>query len=159
MAQRALNVLFVCEKNSIRNVMAEALLNRFGDGRFRGFSAAVEPGAELNPLTVEILKSSGLPATTLKPRKLQEFLSPLAPKMDFIINLSKEVPSIVHGWPGKPFTARWGITDPTEAQDNSAAPKLAFRRAFRELENRVRLFVLVRHDVDTTRDLEESQSA
>lgn len=157
MAHRALNVLFVCEKNSIRNVMAEALLNRFGDGRFRGFSAAIEPSAELHPLTLETLKASGLPATSLKPRALKEFLSPIAPNMDFIISISKEIPAAVLNWPGKPFTARWGITDPIENQQDHAAHKLAFRRAFRELENRVRLFVLVRHDVDTApRDLAQS---
>jgi len=156
MAQSAINVLVVCEKNSVRSVMAEALLNRFGDGRFRGFSAAIEPGAEVDPLTLEILKSSGLPATDLKPRGLREFLSPIAPPMDFIICIGKDVPSTVQSWPGKPFTARWGITDPTETQHDTAAPKLAFRRAFRELENRVRLFVLVRHDVDTARNLEQS---
>jgi protein-tyrosine-phosphatase len=146
MAQRALNVLFVCEKNSVRSVLAEALLNRFSDGRFQAFSAGLEPDTELHPLTVEILRAGGLAASSMKPRSVHEFATPAAPRMDFVICMGKNMAPAVRGLPGNPMRAEWGISDPAKSEGGEALPpKLAFRRAFRELENRIRLFVLVRH--------------
>lgn len=132
MAQRALNVLFVCERNSTRSIMAEALLNRFSDGRFRAFSAGIEPDAELHPLAVEMLKGSGLAVADLKPKSVGEFGSPSAPRMDFVISMGNDLAIALKGLPGNPMRAQWGISDPVAVDGDAVAQKFAFRRAFRE---------------------------
>ena len=133
--------------------MAEALLNRFGDGRFRAYSADLNPAAELHPLTTEMLKGSGLATANLRPRHLSEFMASGAPKMDFVICIGNGM-TPPRGLPGDPMVVRWGISEPTIAGGDPRGDKLAFRRAFRELENRIRLFVLVRHDRGAERTLE-----
>lgn len=159
MAHRALNVLFVCDRNSARSIMAEALLNRFSDGRFRAFSAGLEPDNELHPLALEMLKGSGISVANLKPKSIREFMSASAPKMDFVIYMGKENDSVLKGLPGNPLRARWGISDPIVGEGDAVAPKFAFRRSFRELENRIRLFVLVRHHREAERRVEVPRQA
>jgi arsenate reductase len=160
MAQRALNVLFVCERNSIRSIMAEALLNRFGDGNFRAFSADLEPAAELHPMTTELLKASGLVTANLKPRTVSEFMPLGAPKMDFVICMgSKGLAAALPGLPGHPMLVQWGISDPLISDEHAVGQRFAFRRAFRELENRIRLFVLVRHNREPERATEAPRQA
>jgi protein-tyrosine-phosphatase len=158
MAQRPLNVLFVCANHSVRSILAEALLNRFGDDRFHAFSADLEPAAEISPATLEILKASGLPTANLKPRSLREFTSPTAPRMDFVICIGKKLAMAVQGLPGNPMIAQWGISDAVIPDGNAVAQKSAIRKAFRELENRIRLFVLVRHNRESER-MEEPRHA
>jgi protein-tyrosine-phosphatase len=159
MAQRALNVLFVCERNSIRSILAEALLNRFGDGRFHAFSAGIEPDAELHPLTLEMLKGSSLGAGKLRPKRIADFATPAAPRMDFVICMGKDGVEAARALPGTPMLVQWGISDPAGAENNPVAQRFAFRRAFRELENRIRLFVLVRHDSPQEREFETARRA
>jgi len=140
--------------------MAEALLNRFGNGRFRGFGADFEPAAEIHPLTLEILQAGGLATAHLKPRNVREFMGPEAPRMDFVINLvPKSVLAALRGFPGSPMIAKWGISDPNVPEGDTAAQRLAFRRAFREIENRIRLFVLVRHSRESAPGMEASRQA
>jgi arsenate reductase len=159
MAQRTLNVLFVCEKNSIRSIMAEALLNRFGEGRFRAFGADLEPAAKIHPLTLELLQSSALPTAHLRPRSLHEFMAAGSPKMDFVISMgAKSMATAVRGLPGHPMLAQWGISDPVTSGD-LVAQRFAFRRAFRELENRIRLFVLVQLKREPQHAYDEPQQA
>src|ERR1700690_1968563 len=112
MAQRALNVLFVCEKNSIRSILAEALLNRFGDGRFQAFSAGSQPDPELHPLTLEMLKGSGIPAGNLRPKSIADFATAGAPQMDFVICMGKDAMAAARALPGTPMLVQWGISDP-----------------------------------------------
>lgn len=133
--------------------MAEALLKRFGDGRFHAFSAGIEPASDVHPLTIETIKASGLPTANLKPVSLREFLAASDQRLDFVIGIGKEVTKLPISLPGHPFTARWGITDPM-ASAGALPEKLAFRRAFREIENRIRLFVLVRHQPPQANGLE-----
>ncbi len=160
MAQRALNVLFVCEKNSIRSIMAEALLNRFGDGHFRAFSADLEPAPEVHPLTLELLKGSNLPINGLKLTGVREFMVPGAPRMDFVICMgSKSTASGVRDLPGHPMLVQWGISDPVVSDGDLVAQRFAFRRAFRELENRIRLFVLVQQKPTPARVYDEPRQA
>jgi len=136
------NVLFLCEANSVRSIMAEALLNRFGAGRFRAFSAGLDPAPEVHPLALEIAHASGIAASGLRPKSVREFASSSAPRMDFVIALDKHpAPAI----PGHPMLARWGISDPMTSDGDAKTRRLAFRRAWRELETRIKLFVLVRH--------------
>jgi protein-tyrosine-phosphatase len=158
MPQRALNVLFVCQGNSARSIMAEALLNRFGDGRFRAFSAGTEPEAELHPRTAEMLRAGGIAVANLKPKNLSEFTSSSAPKMDFVISMGKDLGPGLRGIPGSPLRAQWGISDPLGASD-AAGEVFAFRRTFRELENRIRLFVLLRHHREDSPRIETRRSA
>ena len=143
----------------MRSIMAEALLNRFSDGRFRAFSADLEPAAELHPLTLEILKSSGLATANLKPRSVHEFATPGAPRMDLVICMGKNMSAALRGLPGNPMRAEWGISDAAAAEGDVVAQKFAFRRAFRELENRIRLFVLVRHNRESERGPEAPRQA
>jgi len=159
MAQKALNVLFVCQGNSARSIMAEALLNRFSDGRFRAFSAGIEPEAELHPRAAEMLRVSGIGVTNLKPKSVSEFAMPSAPKMDFVISMGADLAPSLSGLPGTPMRAQWGISDPIGFDGDAIGETLAFRRAFRELENRIRLFVLLRHHRDDGRGIEVRQSA
>jgi arsenate reductase len=159
MAQRALNVLFVCQSNSARSIMAEALLHRFGDGRFRAFSAGIEPETELHPRAAEVLRSSGLAIANLKPKSMSEFAIPSAPRMDFVISMGPDLSPSLRALPGSPLRAQWGISDPLGDATDAIAETLAFRRTFRELENRIRLFVLLRHHGASERRIEARQSA
>jgi arsenate reductase (thioredoxin) len=159
MAQRALNVLFVCERNSVRSIMAEALLNRFSEGRFRAFSAGIAPAADVHPLAVEMLKESGIAVANLMPKSVREFALPSAPRMDFVISMGKNPAAALRGLPGNPMRVQWGISDTVTGDGDAAAQRFAFRRALRELENRIRLFVLVRHHREAERSIEAERPA
>jgi arsenate reductase (thioredoxin) len=159
MAQRALNVLFVCERNSVRSIMAEALLNRFSEGRFRAFSAGIEPAADVHPLAVEMLRGSGIGSANLTPKSVSEFVLPSAPRMDFVISMGKNPAAAPSALPGNPMQAQWGISDPVAGDGDAAAQRFAFRRALRELENRIRLFVLVRHHREAEGSIEAERQA
>jgi protein-tyrosine-phosphatase len=141
----AINVLFLCNDNSTRSVMAEALLKRFGDRRFRAFSAGIAPGRAIHPLAQEMLNASGLNVPQDRPKSADGFLSPTAPKMDLVIAMAEEAEPLLRDWPGPVFKAYWRITDPRSEESNHTELWRNFRRAFRELETRMRLLVLVRH--------------
>lgn len=147
MTSRVFNVLFLCVGNSARSIMAEALMNRHGAGRFHAFSAGNALAGEVDPLTLEILKLHGLPTESLRSKHWKEFATPCAPQMDFVISVC-EPPDVElwMDWPGNPVRAHWHIVDPAAANGNLLDRRNAFRRALRELENRVRLFMLLRHD-------------
>jgi len=151
-----INVLFVCKDNSIRSVIAHALLNRFSRDRFRVFSCGLQPAAKIHPRTLQMLDAQGLPLEYRQPRSLSEFLGDGAPEMDLVINLCDEpLPRL----PGNPFTAHWGITDPISHADDMIGERIAFRRTFRELENRVMLIALLRHQSREERRSHEAPGA
>jgi arsenate reductase len=141
-AQRAYNVLFLCTGNSARSILAESLLNSLGKGTFRGFSAGSLPKGEVHPLALELLKRMELPSEDLRSKSWDEFAAPDAPGIDFIFtvcdNAAGEVCPI---WPGKPLTAHWGIADPAAVEGSDANKAFAFRKALKELETRIRLFI------------------
>jgi len=141
----AINVLFLCSDNSTRSVMAEALLRRFGGRRFRAFSAGISPSTAIHPLAQEMLNASGLNVPVGKPKSALEFLLPSATKMDLVIAMAEDAEPTLRGWPGPVFKAYWRITDPLSEESNRTEQWRNFRRAFRELETRMRLLVLVRH--------------
>lgn len=146
MTQRVFNVLFLGVNNSAISIMAEALLNRFGSHRFHAFSAGVEAAPAIHPLTLEILKDNNLPTDGLRSKRWQEFRTPNAPPLDFLISLSASSPEDEElAWPAGLTKANWHIADPSLVNGDAAAQKRAFRRAFRELETRIKLFALV-HD-------------
>jgi arsenate reductase len=141
-AERTYNVLFLCPGNSARSILAESLLNHWGKGRFRAFSAGSFPNGHVHPLAIDLLKRTNLPSEGLRSKSWNEFAAPGAPPIDFIVtvcdNAAGEVCPI---WPGKPMTAHWGIADPAAAEGSDADKAFAFRKALKELESRIKLFV------------------
>ena len=141
-AQRSYNVLFLCTGNSARSILAESLLTSLGEGRFRGFSAGSFPKGQVHPLVLELLKRMNLPSEGLRSKSWDEFATPDAPALDFIFtvcdNAAGEVCPL---WPGKPMTAHWGIADPAAVGGSDADKACAFRKALKELETRIKLFV------------------
>ena len=141
MSDRVWNVLFLCTGNSARSILAESLLNHWGHGRFRAFSAGSYPKGQVHPMAVELLNRMNLPTENLRSKSLDEFAAPGAPPIDFIFtvcdNAAAEVCPI---WPGKPMTAHWGVADPAAVQGTDIEKAAAFRKAFKELETRIKLF-------------------
>jgi arsenate reductase (thioredoxin) len=140
-AQRTYNVLFLCTGNSARSILAESLSTHWGRGRFRSFSAGSFPKGRVHPLALELLKSMNLPSEGLRSKSWDEFAAPEAPPLDFIFtvcdNAAGEVCPV---WPGKPMTAHWGIADPAAVEGSDADKAWAFRKAFKELETRIKSF-------------------
>ena len=139
-AQHTYNVLFLCTGNSARSILAESLLNHWGNGKFHAFSAGSFPRGQVHPLALELLKRMQLPSEGFRSKSWDEFASPGAPPIDFIFtvcdNAAGEVCPI---WTGKPMTAHWGIADPAAVQGTEAEKAFAFRKALKELETRIKL--------------------
>jgi arsenate reductase (thioredoxin) len=136
------NVLFLCTGNSARSIMAEALLNHWGQGRFRAFSAGSHPKGVVHPLTLQTLERAHLPAAGARSKSWDEFSQPGAPKLDFVFtvcgNAAKEECPF---WPGQPMTAHWGVDDPAAVEGTPEERARAFNRAMRELDARIKLFM------------------
>jgi arsenate reductase (thioredoxin) len=141
MADRIYNVLFLCTGNSARSILAESLLSHWGRGKFRGFSAGSFPKGQVHPFAVDLLKRMNLPGENLRSKSWDEFAAAGAPPIDFIItvcdNAAGEVCPI---WPGEPMTAHWGVADPAAVEGADLEKAAAFRKAFKELESRIKLF-------------------
>ena len=139
---RPSNVLFLCTGNSARSIMAEALLNAMGAGRFRAYSAGSQPTGVVNRFTIELLEKNRLPKEGLRSKDWNEFAAPDAPKFDFVFTVcdsaARETCPI---WPGHPMTAHWGIKDPAGVEGDVETKRRAFFRAFDELRNRLLIFV------------------
>ena len=140
-------VLFVGTGNSTRSIVAEPILNRAGQGRFRAFSAGSEPKGEVHPCAVDLLKNLHYDVTGLGPKNWKEFSRPDAPKLDFVFTVCDKVAKEPHPfWPGQPLTAHWGIPDPAETSGKEAEVRLAFADTLRMLRNRIEIFVSLRLD-------------
>lgn len=139
--EKTYNVLFLCTGNSARSIMAEALLNTLGKGRFNAYSAGSHPGGTVHPLAVEQIKSTGYPLDKLRSKSWDEFAAPDAPRMDFIItvcdNAAGEVCPI---WPGQPISAHWGFEDPAAATGTEEQQRAVFSKVARQIANRVNTF-------------------
>jgi protein-tyrosine-phosphatase len=142
MADRVYNVLFLCTGNSARSIMAEAILNRAGQERFRAFSAGSQPKGHVHPYAIDLLKKLNYDVSKMRSKSWLEFSATDAPKLDFVFtvcdNAAAETCPV---WPGQPMTAHWGIPDPAEATGNEAEVRLAFADAYRMLNNRINIFV------------------
>lgn len=142
MVERPLNVLFLCTGNSARSIIAETILNNVGQGRFRAFSAGSQPKGRINPNALALLRGLGYDTSQLRSKSWSEFSKPGAPEFDFVFtvcdNATAETCPV---WPGKPMTAHWGVPDPAEANGNAAEIALAFKDAYRMLNQRIGIFV------------------
>jgi protein-tyrosine-phosphatase len=138
---RPYNVLFLCTGNSARSILAEALVNHWGRGHFRGFSAGSYPRGAVHPMALNLLQHLNFPTDGLRSKSWDEFAVPGAPPLDFVFtvcdNAAGEVCPI---WPGQPMTAHWGVPDPAAVEGTELEQMNAFRETFRTLENRIRVF-------------------
>ena len=142
MSKSPYNVLFLCTGNSARSLIAEAIMNREGMGRFRGYSAGSQPKDAPHPFTLELLERLNHDTSFARSKSWDEFAGDDAPEMDFVFtvcdNAAAETCPL---WPGQPMSAHWGVPDPAAATGNDAERHLAFSEAYRMLNNRISIFV------------------
>ena len=147
MSAKTYNVLFLCHHNSARSLMAEAVLNREGGGRFRGFSAGSEPSGQVNEEAMALLRKLNYDTSMLHPKSWDEFAKPDAPHMDFVFTVCDEVAGeTCPVWPGQPMSAHWGVPDPAAIQEQGAERGLKLAEIFRMLDRRIGIFVNLRLD-------------
>jgi arsenate reductase (thioredoxin) len=136
------NVLFLCTGNSARSIMAEAILNQKGKGRFTAYSAGSHPSGAVRPEAIRQLEQVHLPATGYRSKSWDEFAKPGAPVLDFVFtvcdNAAQEVCPV---WPGQPMTAHWGVPDPAAVRGSEEEKARAYRDAFFLLDRRISLFL------------------
>jgi arsenate reductase len=141
MAEPRFNVLFLCTGNSARSVMAECAINRWGRGKFLGFSAGSHPKGVIHPMTLELLKTLNYEIACLRSKSWDEFAQPDSPKLDFVFTVCDQVAGEVCPiWPGQPITAHWGAADPAAFVGPDEAARRFFLRIYTELENRIKIF-------------------
>jgi arsenate reductase len=141
MQDRPFNVLILCTGNSARSILGEALINHWGRGRFVGYSAGSNPKGTVHPIAIELLRQLQLPTEGLRSKSWDEFARPDAPPLDFVFTVCDNAAGeSCPYWPGQPMTAHWGVEDPAAVEGTETQKWLAFRTAFRELENRIKVF-------------------
>jgi arsenate reductase len=139
------NVLFICTGNSARSILAESLMNHWGRGQFKGYSAGSFPKEMVHPYALDLLRSAGLPIEGLRTKSWDEFAQPGAPVMDFVFTVCDQVAGeVCPVWAGTPVTAHWGVPDPAAVEGPEQIKRQAFREAFRTLENRIKIFTRLR---------------
>jgi len=141
MSSKIYNVLFICTGNSARSIMAEAILNNLGHGRFIAYSAGSHASGTINPYALEQIKSSHLPHEHLRSKSWDEFAQPNAPELDFVFTVcDKAAGEVCPVWPGQPMTAHWGVEEPSAVDGTEEEKRKAFSTAFRILHRRLSLF-------------------
>lgn len=142
MNDQVFNVLFLCTGNSARSIIAEAILNRVGAGRFKAFSAGSHPKGEVHPYALQLLKSLNHDVSGFRSKDWSEFAVPGAAVMHFVFtvcdNAAAEACPV---WPGQPMTAHWGLPDPAACEGTEAEKHLAFAETYRMLNNRISIFI------------------
>ncbi len=144
MSERPLNVLFLCTHNSARSILAEAMLNHIGQGRFKAFSAGSSPreNQQPNPLGLQVLQNAGISTAGLRSKSWDEFGKPDATHMDLVITVCDNAAGeVCPFWPGQPATAHWGYADPSEGDGDEAHKLEAFRRTLIQLRHRLELLI------------------
>lgn len=139
-----INVLFLCTHNSARSILAEALLNHIGKGRFKAYSAGSSPrdNQQPNPIGIEVLKSTGIATEGLYSKSWDEFAKPDAPVMNLVITVCDNAAGeVCPYWPGQPATAHWGYPDPSEGDGDDAHKREAFKQTLYALRRRLELLV------------------
>ncbi|MEO1702393.1 MAG: arsenate reductase ArsC [Pseudomonadota bacterium] len=141
MADKVYNVLFLCTGNSARSIIAEAIINRIGQGRFKGYSAGSQPKGEVHPRTLHLLKALNYNTDFARSKNWDEFAGADAPEMDFVFtvcdNAANETCPV---WPGQPMSAHWGVPDPAAVEGSDAEQAFAFDDAHRMLNSRISIF-------------------
>lgn len=136
------NVLFLCTHNSARSIIAEAIINRLGNGRFKGYSAGSQPSGQVHPYAMDLLRQLNYDVSGLRSKSWEEFAAPGAPKLDFVFtvcdNAANEVCPV---WPGQPMTAHWGVPDPSAVEGTESERRFAFADTHRMLYQRIGIFV------------------
>jgi arsenate reductase len=147
MTDRIYKVLFLCTHNSARSVLAEALLNRLGEGRFQAYSAGSFPSGRVNPLAIDTLQGLRYSTVGLRSKSWDEFAEPGAPEMDFVITVCDQAAGeVCPVWPGQPVTAHWGMPDPSLVEGSDEERMRAFKRAYMALQHRISIFTSLRID-------------
>jgi len=148
MAEQPFKVLFLCTHNSARSILAEAILNRLGRGRFRAFSAGSQPSGRVNPHALETLARAGIPTDGARSKSWDEFATPEAPRMDFVFTVCDDdaADEACPMWAGQPLTARWGVPDPSRVEGSPEEIRRAFLAAYEVLARRIELFTSLRLD-------------
>jgi arsenate reductase len=142
MGDQPYNALFLCTGNSARSIMAEALINHHGRGRFVGFSAGSHPKGTVHPIALELLDRMHVPHEGARSKSWSEFAQPEAPVMDFVFTVcDRAAAEICPVWPGQPMTAHWGVEDPVLERASETARWVAFRHAFKILDTRIKLLL------------------
>ena len=142
MSDRVYNVLFLCTHNSARSVIAEAIINRLGGGKFKGFSAGSQPRGQVNPYALDLLAKNNYDISGMRSKSWDEFAAPGAPQMDFVFTVCDDAANEVCPiWPGQPMTAHWGLPDPSRAEGTEAEKRLAFADTHRMLYQRIGILV------------------
>ncbi len=141
---KPLNVLFLCTHNSARSILAEALLNHMGRGRFKGFSAGSSPRdkQQPNPLALEVLQKEGIAIEGLHRKSWDEFALPDAPHMDLVITVCDNAAGeVCPYWPGQPATAHWGYEDPSAGDASEDEKRIAFLKTLHMIRRRLEIFI------------------
>jgi len=141
MNDKPFNVLILCTGNSARSILGEALINHWGRGKFVGYSAGSSPKGTVHPIALELLRHMKMPTDGMRSKSWDEFAKPGAPNLDFVFTVCDNAAGeSCPVWPGQPMTAHWGVEDPAAVEGSETEKWIAFRQAFRELENRIRIF-------------------
>ena len=135
------NVLFLCTGNTARSVLAEGILRKLGEGRFRAYSAGSQPKGMVNPFAVKVLGNYDYPTDGYRSKSWDEFSGPEAPVMDFVVTVCDSAAGeTCPFWPGQPMTAHWGIPDPAAVEGTDIEKEAAFVNAFKQMRNRIEVF-------------------
>ena len=138
------NVLFLSNRNTARSIFAEAVMNRIGGDKFRGFSAGMQPAAEFDPLVRDVLRVAQYPTEGLGPKHWQEFAGPDAPPLDFVFTLCDPAAGepLPH-WPGRPVTADWRYPDPEKLSGEPWERRKELAGMLAGLERQLRAFMML----------------
>lgn len=141
------NVLFLCTGNSARSIMAECALNRWGIGKFQGYSAGSHPKGEAHPMTLKLLRQLNYSTEGVRSKDWNEFAEPGSPPLDFVFTVcDKAAGEMCPVWPGQPMTAHWGVEDPAEFDGPEDKTLQYFKSVYLQLESRIKIFTSLPFD-------------